>query len=115
MNTNSLFSIFSGKYFNQNLICAILGYLGVHFALKHSHQCLCCICMVFFVLSVISVIVSLGFYTWEYCHRKATKAKSHQIRYEYSTKITGAQKGLETFQESKNPIYILPKDIVSWE
>ena len=79
----NLFSIFSGKYFNQNLICFILGYLGVFFAEKSDNsECLTRICWVVLIFSMVSLVITLSLYTLEYCSKKIAKAKSHKLRYE---------------------------------
>ena len=102
---DSVFSIFGGKYFNQNLICLILAYLGVFFACKQEFYCLGCIISLFLILSMFSTIITLGFYTWEYCVRKCMKAKCHMLRYELS------EKKIEVPSEY---ITVSPKDIIAW-
>ena len=75
---NSLFSIFNGKYFNQNLICFILSYLGVFFANYYNICCLDYFCYGLLLASICSLFVTIGVYTWEYLQRKAYKASSNQ-------------------------------------
>ena len=84
---NSVFSIFSGKYFNQNLICLILAYLGVFFADRCDNgECLIYVFRAFLLFAMSSMIVTLILYTYEYCVMKIVKAKCHKLRYEYSKK-----------------------------
>ena len=102
MSDNSIFSIFSGKYFNQNLICFILGYLGVFFAEKSENsECLTRASWVVLIFSMVSLVITLSCYTYEYCVRKREKAKSHKLRFTYT----------QGKCEEKN-CYI--KEIISW-
>ena len=85
MSNNSIFSIFSGKYFNQNLICFIVGYLGFFFAEKSKNsECLTLACWVILIFSTVSLVITLCFYTLEYCSKKLAKAKNHQLRHNYT-------------------------------
>ena len=83
MSSNSVFSIFSGKYFNQNLICLILAYLGIFFSHKYDICCLYFMCWGLFIFSMITLFITLTFYTYEYCVKKAYKAKCHKLRFEH--------------------------------
>ena len=85
--SNSVFSIFSGKYFNQNLICLIIAYLGVYFACKAKCCCLCHICLILLIVSLCSLLINICFYTYEYCVKRVYKSKSHKLRYEYNVKL----------------------------
>ena len=117
--SNSVFSIFSGKYFNQNLICFILSYLGVFFAYKYNICCLHYLCYALLFISIISLFITISIYTWEYCRRKAYKAKCHKVRYNYAKKIATQESPTKTTktEEGKNKEtkeILLPKDIVDW-
>lgn len=108
---DNVFSIFGGKYFNQNLICLILAYLGVFFARKYEYDCLCYIICFFLILAMLSTIITLGFYTWEYCVRKSMKAKCHVLRYELSKQIVETR-NLDVSDQKTNKIH--PCDIIAW-
>lgn len=108
---NSVFSIFGGKYFNQNLICLIISYIGVFYACKNGLCCLAMICWFLFIVSVLSICISLGFYTYEYSVKKVQKAKSHKLRNELAAKIAHDP---NKFTTSKDDKIILPKDIMGW-
>lgn len=108
---DSVFSIFGGKYFNQNLICLILAYIGVFFARKYEYDCLCYIIYFFLIIAMFSTIITLGFYTWEYCVRKCMKAKCHVLRCGLSEKIVEEP---SNYRSGKKTRKILPKDIIAW-
>lgn len=63
-------SFLADKYFNQNLICFIIGYVGIFFANIKEMECLQCASWVVFGIALISVIITTIFYTIEYCIRK---------------------------------------------
>lgn len=108
---NSVFSIFGGKYFNQNLICLILAYLGIFFAYKYEQYCLSCMCWGLFVVSMFSSFITIYFYTYEYCVRKMQKARSHKLRVKLSAKYV--HKAIVSKQEKdKEPF--MPKDVMGW-
>ena len=107
-----MFSIFSGKYFNQNLICVILAYLGVFFAHKYDFCCLCHMCWVLFILSIITLFLTLIFYTWEYCAKKIYKANCHRLRYKLTKKIIKNPEENKGKENGKS--IITPSDIIGW-
>lgn len=116
---SSLFSIFNGKYFNQNLICFILSYLGVFFAYKYNICCLHYLCYGLLLVSMFSLFITIGAYTWEYLRRKAYKAKCHRTRYNYAKKIALEESSIKTIKteedkKKETKEIILPKDIVDW-
>ena len=63
---------------NQNLITLIVCYIGVAFASMHGFDCLCQISWLLFIASAISVLISLIFYTIEYCKKKWYRGKTYQ-------------------------------------
>ena len=116
---SSLFSIFNGKYFNQNLICFILAYLGIFFANYYKICCLDYFCYGLLLVSMFSLFITIGAYTWEYLRRKAYKAKCHKVRYNYAKRIATQESPTKTtkteegkHKETKEIIF--PKDIVDW-
>ena len=97
MSNNSLFSIFSGKYFNQNLICFIVGYLGVFFAEKSKNsECLTLVCWVILIFSTVSLVITLCFYTIEYVLRSSQKQKI--INSDTITQRTSVRKMIATLR-----------------
>lgn len=86
--SSSCFSIFSGKYFNQNLICTILSYMGVYFAHKDKICYLCHVSKILLLVSLFSLSVTIVFYTYEYCRKKVYKSKSHKLRYKYNEQLS---------------------------
>ena len=116
---SSLFSIFSGKYFNQNLICFILSYLGVFFAKYYNICCLDYFCYGLLLVSICSLFVTIGVYTWEYLQRKAYKARCHEVRYNYAKKIALEDPSIRVIKtegdrKKETKEILLPKDIVDW-
>ncbi len=103
--SNSIFSIFSGKYFNQNLICLIIAYIGVYFACKEGYCCLCHICLTLSIVSLCSLLITICFYTYEYCVKRVYKSRSHKLRYEYNVKL------VETSSLNKD---VNGKQIIEW-
>lgn len=72
-------------YVNQNLICLVVSYIFLE-----RLKCGCCCnkwvyfcCIIFFTASALSVIISLIYYTKEYCRKKVYKAKCHKLRHNY--------------------------------
>lgn len=69
---------------NQNVICLIVSFVF----LWYSKDCCCChkwlyICSIaLFVISAITVVLSLGFYSFDYCKKKYYRAKERKIDYE---------------------------------
>ena len=115
----SLLSILTGKYFNQNLICFIIAYLGMFFANKYEVCELTVICNGLLWISTISLFATLSAYALEYCSKRYYKAKCHKIRYNYAKKIASG-KILIKVTKTKNgdkietKDIILPKDIIDW-
>lgn len=116
---NSLFSIFNGKYFNQNLICFIIAYLGEFFASKYEVYELTVICNGLLWISAVSLFATLLAYAVEYCSKRYYKARCHKVRYNYAKKIateellTTVIKTEENKKKEPKEI-LLPKDIVDW-
>ena len=116
---SSLFSIFNGKYFNQNLICFIIAYLGAFFANKYGVCELTVICYGLLWISSISLFATLLAYAVEYCSKRYYKAKCHKIRYDYAKKIATEELlekviKIEEDKKKETKEILLPKDIVDW-
>ncbi len=116
---NSLFSIFNGKYFNQNLICFIIAYLGSFFAYKYEVCELAVICNGLLWISAVSLFATLIAYAGEYCTKRYYKAKCHRTRYNYAKKIALEESSIKTIKteedkKKETKEIILPKDIVDW-
>ena len=75
-------SFLADKYFNQNLICLIIGYAGVVIASIKGLECLQCASWIIFGLALMSVVITLVFYTIEYCTRKWYKTQNHKLDYD---------------------------------
>ena len=75
-------SFLADKYFNQNLICLIIGYAGIVVASIKKIECLQCASWILFGLSLMSVVITLVFYTIEYCSRKWYKTQNHKLDYD---------------------------------
>jgi predicted membrane protein len=115
----SLLSILTGKYFNQNLICFIIAYVGAFFANKYAVCELSVICTGLLWISTISLFATLFAYAFEYCSKRYYKAKCHKVRYNYVKRIATQESPTMTTktEEGKNKEtkeIILPKDIVDW-
>ena len=72
-----------------------------------------------FMLCTSFHIYNISIYTWEYCQRKAYKAKCHEVRYNYAKRIATQESPTKTTktEEGKNKEtkeILLPKDIVDW-
>lgn len=87
---------------NQNVIIAIVFYIGMAYASKYGLDCLNYLCMFVFILCVISVSISLGFYTIEYSANKWYKTKRHNLEYQQCKEQCGEAKK----QGDKNNNYI---------
>lgn len=74
-------------YINQNLICLIISFIFINYP---SNQNTCSLLnkayYIFFGVSFISVILSLIFYTCEYCAKKKFKKKQHKLLFELRQK-----------------------------
>lgn len=115
----SLLSILTGKYFNQNLICFIIAYLGMFFANKYEVCELTVICNGLLWISTISLFATLSAYALEYCSKRYYKARCHKVRYDYAKKIATEElleKVIKTEEDKKKETkeILLPKDIVDW-
>lgn len=109
------FSIFSGKYFNQNLICLILAYIGAFFAQKYDFCCLCYISYGLLLWSLFSLFTTIAIYTYEYCMRKIYTAKCHKLRVELSKKIIDNPTEYTNSDENKKKeLLVKPSDIIAW-
>lgn len=81
--------VLGDKYFNQNLICCIIAYIGVFFAFKHNICCLLYSCYGLLMITIFSLFLTLSFYTCEYCCRKYYKSKERKLDYELKKAIKG--------------------------
>lgn len=109
------FSFFSGKYFNQNLICLILAYLGAFFAEKDSVCCLCYMSYSLLLCSLFSLFITIASYTYEYCMRKIHKANCYKLRVELSKKIIDNPTEYTYLDENqKRELLVKPSDIIAW-
>lgn len=62
-------------YINQNLITLIVFYIGVAYAEQKGLCYLSCASWFLFMFSSISVMVTLSFYTYNYCRNKCKREK----------------------------------------
>ena len=60
-------------YVNQNLITLIVCYVGVAYSELNDLCHLSCACWFLFMFAAFSVIVTLSFYTYNYCRNKCEK------------------------------------------
>lgn len=70
-------SFLADKYFNQNLICLIISYVGVFLANIKKIECLQYASWIVFGIALISVVITTIFYTIEYCVRKWCDTEGH--------------------------------------
>ncbi len=80
---SELSSSLSDKYFNQNLICFIIGVLCAAGADYCNLHCLMWVSVMLSILSFCSLCFTICFYTIEYCRRKYYKSKCYKLRYIY--------------------------------
>lgn len=82
MSSDNISKVLAEKYFNQNLICFIVSYIGVFVASKYDICCLCYICYGLLMLTIFSLFLTISFYTWEYCSKKYYKHQKHRLDFE---------------------------------
>ena len=78
MGLDNISKVLADKYFNQNLICFIMFYIGVIVACKYNICYLCYICYGLLILTTLSLILTLLFYTWEYYCKKYYKVQKYK-------------------------------------
>lgn len=76
-----ILKVLGDKFFNQNLICFIVSYIGVYIASEHQICCLCYICYGLLMLTTFSLFLTISLYTWEYCSKKYYKSRKHKLDY----------------------------------
>lgn len=92
-NKTTTVKILDKLYINQNLICLIVSFIFLCYTAEQgAHSLINKACYIFFGLSLISVLVSLIFYTCEYCSKKHFLKRCYKLRLEHRQKI--AQQGL---------------------
>lgn len=91
MSLDNVLKVLGDKYFNQNLIYFIISYIGVFVASKNNICCLCYICYGLLMLTIFSLVLTISFYTWEYCCKKYYKSRKYKLDYEMELRKTEAK------------------------
>lgn len=73
---NGTIKILENLKINQNVICLVLSYIGIAYAVTDKNlMCLGCMCWILFIVSSVSVIISLIAYTIQYWAKKWYKTR----------------------------------------
>ena len=88
--------IFDNLSINQNILCLVISYAGVFYAVQadignRCFYCLAafvsCLCTILFFVCTLSVLSSMILYAIEYGGKKWYKFKNHKLHLEYKQKM----------------------------